>query len=135
MMYPPKKCSSDRPDDSARSGGGMVCPRRQTEEAALRFEKACEKKARELQKKDDKLSEYKAEQQAEETVRNSVGTSYKSEWIKLMWQGYYEEADDIQSALRDVSDAFDNSYFRTWAKKLKELMREYSSYEEYEESK
>lgn len=106
-----------------------------TEEAALRFEKACEKKARELQKNDNKLSEHKAEQQAEEAVRNSVGTSYKSEWIKLTWQGYYEEADDIQSALRDVSDAFDNSYFRTWAKKLKELMREYSSYEEYEKSK
>ena len=106
-----------------------------TDDAQKRFKEAVDKKLRDIQKKDGKISSSKAKKQAETEVRNSVGSSYKAEWIKLMWQGYYEEADEIQRKLRKVSGVFDNEYFRGWSQKLKELKKEYSSYEEYEESK
>lgn len=106
-----------------------------TDEAKKRFNEAVEKKLRDIQKKDSKISSSKAKKQAETEVRNSVGSSYKAEWIKLMWQGYYEEADEIQRKLRKVAGVFDNEYFRGWNQKLKELKKEYSSYEEYEASK
>lgn len=106
-----------------------------TDEAKKRFNEAVEKKLRDIQKKDSKISGSKAKKQAETEVRNSVGSSYKAEWIKLMWQGYYEEADEIQRKLRKVAGVFDNEYFKGWNQKLKELKKEYSSYEEYEASK
>ena len=106
-----------------------------TDDAQKRFKEAVDKKLRDIQKKDGKISSSKAKKQAETEVRNSVGSSYKAEWIKLMWQGYYEEADEIQPKLRKVAGVFDNEYFKGWNQKLKELKKEYPSYEEYEASK